>query len=280
MGAEYTKLEKVLSDRGWPNANVSELAPVLLSDYFDLCSKVTDLEEAVFVKGGKFGKYVANPDKKKTKYTQTRQETGTQTDETNDTMELEQGPKKRLVDCIKLKKLVRYEKVYRRKIEKMQIEHSVSASPIKFKKVKCENTHTKTMKVYTQKTIKEETKHDIMEIEFNKPTTKDSKTNLRKREPDDDLEAVKLCSLVLAKKPKLNKNPNTSLKIAIPTKPIKFKIYPKSITPILPQAQTHIGEFFQTLPKTPLLTGKGPPPLEQIKERGPNLFYDTFSSYE
>jgi len=55
-------MEMVFSDRGWPNANISELAPVLLSDYFDFCSKVTDLEEAVFVKEGKFGKYVANPD--------------------------------------------------------------------------------------------------------------------------------------------------------------------------------------------------------------------------
>jgi len=174
-------------------------------------------------------------------------------------MELEQVPNRRLVDCKKLKKLVRYEKVYHRKIEKMQIEHPVSTSPVKYKKVKCENSHTKTMRVYSRKTIKEETKHDIMEIEFNKPTMKDLKTNLRKREPDDDLEAM------LAKRPKLNKNSNTSLSLAIPTKPIKFKIYPKSITPILPQTQTHIGKFFQTLPKSPLLTGKGPPPLQQIK---------------
>jgi len=74
--------------------------------------------------------------------TQTTGEIGIQTEESDDKMQIEKPLSFRLVDCRKLKKLVRYEKIYKIKIGKMLVEPIVSPL-MKLRKLKVMTVTTK-----------------------------------------------------------------------------------------------------------------------------------------
>jgi len=71
----------------------------------------------------------------------------------------------RLVDCRKFKKLVRHEKIYKRKIEKIVVEPIASKPSYETKKVKVMTVTIAWWKcLHRRKRIKEETKQKAIEI--------------------------------------------------------------------------------------------------------------------
>jgi len=92
--------------------NAWELAKEMFAEYNQLTFRVQDLEMSLQEKGN-----MGIPKKAK-KMTQTTREIGIQTEKSEDTMEIEKPLSFRLVDCRKLKKLVRYEKSIKEKSRK------------------------------------------------------------------------------------------------------------------------------------------------------------------
>jgi len=67
--------------------------------------------------------------KEVTKSTSKTREFGTQTEESNSKIQIKAMDAPRFFDCVKLSKPIRHEKVYVRKVVKMQLEHNNQAYP-------------------------------------------------------------------------------------------------------------------------------------------------------
>jgi len=184
--------------------------------------------------------------------TQTTREIGIQTEKSEDTMEIEKPLGFRLVDCRKLKKLVRYEKIYKRKIERMLVEPIVSKPSCETKKVKSHDSHYKMMRVFIpKKKDKEETEQIAMEIEWSKELKIDDKIQLRPRAKKRKASKVALPEKM--KRTRLTKN--------APSKVLgSIKIYAKPSTE-LKFKQTDLNNFFSNVSKPQLKYEKGQPNL-------------------
>jgi len=219
----------------------------MFAEYNQLTFRVQDLEMSLQEKGN-----MGIPKKAK-KMTQTTREIGIQTEKSEDTMEIEKPLSFRLVDCRKLKKLVRYEKIYKRKIEKMLVEPIVSKSSYETKKVKSHYGHYKMMRVFLPKeTLKEETKQMAMEIEWSKEQSNiEDKIPLRPRARKRKASKVALPEKL--KRPRITNDAPSKVLGSIkiydkPSKQLKFK-------------QTDLKEFFSTVSKPQLKYEKGQPNL-------------------